>query len=404
MSKSSSPLLPIAVGSLAVCALLSHALAEPIDPSLPQRLSVGSPAGAAPMARVDSARSGRATSALPRRPKVLWRARTMGSARGPVAVDARGAVVVASAGGTLSQLQPDGKPGWSLRTGDGAPVTGPVILSGGRRVVITSSAELFSVRPDGKDARLVPLPVTRSRVFRAPLPTASGGLAVAAGDTLLLLDAGGNVQTRATLPEQASTLLARPADFVVVGERGNVYAWQPPALPRKLASFAGKVEGGAALSSPRVLTAVVDERRIVDLDLSTDTRHLRLDGSERLEGPPALLKNGETRVTTWDGLLEGHAKDGQETLRVPLEPLGNIADAGVPSSIAAASPSPPPLVDAVGRTAFARPGLDIGVVGADGHVESARGASCPDPVALAPAGPKRLVLVCSTGHVWMLGE
>jgi hypothetical protein len=198
--------------------------------------------------------------------------------------------------------------------------------------------------------------------------------------------------------------LARAKDFVVVGERGNVYVWQPPALPRKVASFAGKVEGGAALSSPRVLTAVVDEHRLVDLDLSTDTRHLRLDGSERLEGPPALLPDGETRVTTWDGLLEGHSKDGHETLRVPLEPLGGVADAGVPSSVGALTPPPPPVVDAAGRTAFARPGLDVGVVAASGHIESARGANCPDPVALAPAGPKRLVLVCSTGHVWMLGE
>ena len=88
----------LGLGAVALVALLSRAAAEPIDPSLPQRRSVGAPAGAAAMARVDAARSGRARTALPDAPKILWRARAMGSARGPVAVSRDGAVVIASSG------------------------------------------------------------------------------------------------------------------------------------------------------------------------------------------------------------------------------------------------------------------------------------------------------------------
>ncbi|NUQ77971.1 MAG: hypothetical protein HUU21_30935, partial [Polyangiaceae bacterium] len=67
-------------------------------------------------------------------------------------------------------------------------------------------------------------------------------------------------------------------------------------------------------------------------------------------------------------------------------------------------PSPAVVVDPDGRIGFARAGGRVGVVGTDGAVAIAGEKLCSVPVSVQPAGPRRMLVACRDGAVWMLGE
>src|SRR5260221_10673757 len=70
-----------------------------VDPRRPTTIVVGPSPGIAPMFRIDGGRRGRAHDALPQHPKLVWRAPSRGGLDlSPIAVDARGAILTASAG------------------------------------------------------------------------------------------------------------------------------------------------------------------------------------------------------------------------------------------------------------------------------------------------------------------
>lgn len=376
------------------------ALAAPLDPSLPQRRVVGAPAGESPMDRVDGARSGRSRSDLPGKPRELWRARITGGLDLAPVVDRRGHVVAASAAGRVTELDGKGAVIWSTRTGSGAVMLGPMLTSDETRVVIASPPEVIGLAVDGttKYRRSLPLPDLKNAA--QPLATSDGGMVLAAHGKLLRLDSRGDVQARAELPSPPVSLLEQGRRILIVALSGDVLEWKPPAEPSKLGSFGGRVDEGAALSSANHVTAVVDHQRVVDLNLTAGTRHLRVVSGELLQGPPAISAGGETRVASFGGLLLGHDQSGAETARAALEP----------ASAAAATPglgltgAPPLVLDGKGRVAFARPGLDVGVLLPNGNIVTAPGAACGDPLSLVPAGARRLLLGCRSGLLLMLGD
>jgi hypothetical protein len=390
-------LAAIAIASLGIASL---GRAQSVDPSLPQRLVVGPPSGHAPLHRVDAARTGRSTLALPSAPKVLWRARAQGGVHKPVAVDELGAIVVAGDGGQLSQLSRTGKLEWTLGLGGSRPLTGPVILGDGARVVLGSDGELSAVDPSGKLRRRQRLPVAMSGRAAPPLPLSDGGLALGVGSHVLLLEATGALRGQANAPAAVEALVQGPAGLVFVTERGDVFGWQLPAAPRRIGSFGGRADEGAAAFGGRLL-AVVNRARLVELDLTSGALRVLAD-LPSLQGPPAIARSGHTRITTYDGLLLGHDRTGKETLRVSLEPGAGLADAG--ASLATGLGAPPVLVDASGRVGFARPDVDFGVVDTEGKVKFAAGASCVAPVGLVPAGQGRMLVACASGILWMLGD
>lgn len=385
--------------ALLAAAFGSQARAERIDPTLPIERAVGAPAGAQPMHRVDGARTGRSKTPLPTAPRVLWRARVTGGLDLPVAVDARQHVVAASPMSQLLELDDRGKLAWTLKTGNSAPVLGPVITTNGTRLVVTANAELWGAAPNGtlRIKRSLPLPSVRGGV--PPLAARDGGVVLALPGTLLYLDASGDVQARAKQAEAPVSLIEQGGRTLIVTERGDVLEWKPPSEPTKLGSFGGRVDEGAALSSPNHLTAVVDHERLVDFKLSTKTRHIRLSSSERLQGPPAILASGETRVATFSGLMLGHDRTGIETARAELEP-----STGGSTAIPGLFLPPPLVVDGKGRVVFVRPGLDAGVILESGEPKAAAGAACGDPLALAPAGPQRFLVACRSGLIVMVGQ
>jgi hypothetical protein len=378
------------------------ALAELVDPALAQRRVIGAPAGHAPMHRVDTTRSGRAKQTLPRRPRVLWRARLPGGIEHPVSVDERGSLLVAGAPGQLTELDARGKVRSTVRLGSAAACP-PVLTSDGTRMIVNAGGELVAIDSAGRVRFRRALPVAFVRGAAPPLPLDDGGLVVAVGGAVLRLEPNGDVRERADVGGEVKSLLARNGASLIATERGDVFEWKPPAAPTKLGTFGGNVDGAALCGNGR-LCGIVDGERLIELKLASGARHVRVPGAALvLRGPPALLANGETRVVSADGLLLGHDATGKELLRVALEPTRAGGDAGTPlppSQLAA----PPTIVDAEGRSGFVRPWLEAGTVSADGEVALASGASCGDPIDVAPAGRGRMVVACRSGLLWMLSD
>jgi hypothetical protein len=182
---------------------------------------------------------------------------------------------------------------------------------------------------------------------------------------------------------------------LLVTQAGEVLEWRPPERPRRIASFGGKVRRGALLSSKNHVSAVVDDKALIDVNLKVDTRHVRSQSTNTLEGPPTVLRNGELMVMDSQGLILGFDQKGLETWRVATEP--GVGAGGVSSLSGLRAP---PIIGGKGRVAIARPGLDVAVVSAGGSLLSARGTACPDPESLVPTGPGRLVLVCASGELF----
>jgi len=378
------------------------ASAEPLDPTLPHQVTVGPSPGPAPMSRLNGSRNGRSGNPLPRAPKSLWRARVPGSIVDDVAIDPQGAVVVGSTT-HLAQIDPRGRVAWSFRLGTASAATGPVISSNGSRVLVTSEAELLVVRQDGRVRTRRSLPVRKSSRIPALLPVETGGVAVAVDAELLLLEADGDVRARASAPGSVQTLLHRPAGLVVVTRDGAVLGWAPPSPLSEIGSLGGNPSGGAVLVSDDTLVSVVDSRRLVALDLLSGVRRLLVPEAKlSFDGPPAVAADRQTLVVSWDGLLLRHDRKGRETLRLALEPTDLTLDGGVPA--ARSGDGAPLLVGRDGRIGFARPGLDVGVVGPSSSVQTAAGAACVTPASLVPAGPGRMVLACRSGIVWLVGS
>lgn len=404
-SASRAALAALLAGGLVAAATWTRA--QPLDPTLPQERVLGQPAAPAAMARLDPGRSGLCRSPLPAAPHVLWRTRAQGGIGHPVAVDGNGAIVIASSIAQVEQLDPHGKPAWTVRTARGAPLTTPVITSDGTRVVVVPGPRLIGIDPTGRVRfkRALEAPGASASAVDAPLPLETGGVAVALGSTMLRVDPAGRVVATADAPETIQALLGRGGSLLAVTRRGNVLAWRSPAAPSRIGSFGGKVNGWPVLCSAHSLCAAVDHHRIVELDLDKGVRHVRLDDpSIPLLGSPAVSATHATLTPTEDGLVLGNDASGKETLRVALIPGSLSPDGGASRTLVRRTTPPPLIVDRQGTLGFARPGLDAGVVSPAGDLHTARGTACADPVGVAPAGPHRMVVACRSGLLWLVGD
>jgi outer membrane protein assembly factor BamB len=417
----------------------SIALADAIDPSLPRAVVVGDPRGASPSERVDAARTGRARTLLPQQPIELWRRHVTGGIELLPLVDADNNILIALTVPEAIKLGPDGKEVWRVRLGTHPSKVPPILTSDGSLVVITAAGQAWGISPNGTVRFTTPLGVRGGEIETAPLALRDGGLVVAAGPTLLELDRDGQVRARTALEAKPGNLDSRvtgallaapPGDARIAGatlfttETGSVYSFRPPGAPHKLGSFGGflKKGAGAVLADARTLLAVVDNRRVVALDLPTGTTHVRASAtpSSYLDGPVTLgpaARGGLTLVALQSGLLLGIDAAGNEKLRVALEKPPPTLDAGAPSVGGAVvggsvgffgpielKPSPPLIVDPAGSVGFARINGRVGVVGPEGSIALAGERVCGTPIGVVPAGNKRMLLACRDGGVWLYGE
>jgi hypothetical protein len=358
------------------------------------------------MARIDGARRGRAHVALPDRPVALWRTTVGGSLDlASIAVDERGAVLVAGINRKLTQLGPEGNVEWRASTGEGPSVGGTVILNDETRVVVTSAGEIFGFSPSGALRFRTDLDLSERTARVSLLPRSDGGITVAAAREVIRVDADGSVQSRTRVPDR---IAGPPVDtrfgVVVTAQNGAVYGTDG-GYAKKLAELGGDPgEAGASSPDGRTLVAVIDSQRLVELDLSCGALQTRLTvGDQSLHGPIVLGKAGARLLITFaGGLLD---IEGSSVHRTALEGRTEslLTDAGK-VDFASLEDSPPPVTDEQGRVGFARVGGRVGVVSPEGSVQMVSPIPCASPAALSPAGPRRLVLACRDGVVVMLGD
>ncbi len=421
------------VAIAALSPVASIAFADVLDPSFPRVAVVGAPRGAAPSERLDPQRTGRTTVKLPQSPVELWRRHAGGPLDFPPIIDASGGIYVALTQGDVIKLSPESKEQWRSRAGSSGALAAPALLADGTFVVINAAGQAVGLAPNGAVRFNVSLGVRGRDIDVAPLPLANGGLAIAAGSTLLEIDRDGVIRARTMLPERSSesaapaleratgALVASPEGVVVTAESGAVYLFRSPGTPRKVGSLGGIPKRGGLLEGPRTLVAIVDNRRVVALDLMAGTTTVRSTAALSLyDGPPTLGRapSGDviTLFASQGGTMIGVDALGNERVRVALEKPPPSADAGAPgplvgpggfgafSVVLDLKPSPPLVVDPSGRVAFVRTGGRAGVVTPQGKVEVASERVCAQPIAVIPAGDKRLLIACKDGSLTMYGE
>ena len=380
-----------------VCGLLaSGAMAEPLNPALPIHLTVGPPAGAAPMARVDPARSGR-TDQLPDMPRELWRRSLHAGIELPPVVDPHGSIVLVETGSEVVQLSSQGEEQWHAR-GLSTSSAGPVLLSDGTRVVLTTVGDVWALNPDGTSRFHADLGKLGRDPRVAPLPRDDGSVVVALGSQFAVIGPGGELRDHASASEALTGQLAGWRDAVLgTSDVGHLIIWAPPLAPRTLGSFGGAVHEGIALAGPNAAAAVVDHNRLAIMDLRTGAVSTRFTANG-LEGPPTVTSAGATFVASVSGLLVG-ASAATEPTRIALRPQVT-EDAGVSGWL---RPSPPLLTDSSGRLAFVRGEGKGGVLSSSGGVATAHSSACGDAIALVPAGARRFLVACRSGTLVMYG-
>jgi hypothetical protein len=410
-----APVIGLAAAIGLALAAAAPAQADVIDTTMPRTVAVGAPRGAAPSERLDPRRTGRARTALPTRAVEVWRRHVNGNLEVPPVVDEAGDVIVALGISEIVKLGSDAREKWRARLVAGAAAS-PVILADGTIVVLTAAGVAQGFTPGGAPRFTTPLGIARRDTDTIPLALSSGGLLVAAGSTVVELDADGVVRARATiedrLPGAGAPTLERAAGAIVEGPmgalittvNGGVFRFRPPAAPRKLGSLGGIPTRGAMLADDRTLVAVVDQRRVVALDLPSGTTQTRSSGI-LFDAPPALGPGGLVMVATQLGQLLGLDAAGNEKVRVMLDkPLPASALTGTTFLPPELKPSPPVIVDPHGRVAFLRANGRAGMVAPSGKIEVLSERVCATPVAVLPAGEKRMLVACRDGGLWMYGE
>jgi outer membrane protein assembly factor BamB len=383
---------------------------------MPRTVVVGAPRGFAPSERIDPRRTGRTQTRLPFPAVEVWRRQISGGIELAPLVDTQGNVIIAQTIAEIIKLSPDGREIWRARTGTGAPTATPVLTSDGTLVVVTAAGQAWGLTPSGATRFTVSLGVRRD-ADTTPLALDDGGILIAARHSLIEIDADGVVRARATLQERAvGALLLGPEGALVTTDSGGVYTWKSPGEPRKIGSFGGQPRRGALLADSRTLLAVVDGRTLTALDLPTGTTQVRATApllGVLFDAPATVSPSGLGLVSTYGGLLIGVDASGSEKLTIALEKqvllLG--ADAGVPVGPGAGffgptdlRPSAPVIVDPQGRIGFARAGGRVGVVSPEGNVGIVNERLCASPIAVQPAGDKKMLVACRDGTIWMLGE
>jgi outer membrane protein assembly factor BamB len=282
---------------------------------------------------------------------------------------------------------------------------GPVIIGDGTRVALTVGGEVLGFSPGGTlvfQSETEPvLTVTRS----SPIALEGGGAVFGVGPRLLFVDPEGHVREWTRLADRSvQALISSRIGFLAIDDTGDVIRAGAVFMSRAFGGFGGDVGAGPASADENTLVAVVDHRRVVDLDLSTFAAHDRFVApSASLEGRIVLGRDGDAYVTTFTGTLLAIDRTGAERFRSVLEPGGAMTGANGALNPEAIAPAAPLIVDAGGRTAFARPGGRTGVVGPDGAVVWVQGATCPSPVALCPTGVERFVVACRDGTILLIG-
>ncbi len=403
-------LLVAAAGS----AVASFAVAERVHTAKPATMVVGMPPGFAPSSRLDPGRKGQAATALPSVARPIWERPLAGGLELPPVVDAKGGLVAALTTPDLVRLAPgDGRQSWRTRIGSEPPILPPVITSDGSIAVVSEDGTLWLVSAGGRVRFGTGLGMRTKKAKATPLALDDGSLVVAGESGIVHLAGDGAVLARTHIAARpVGGLIPWRRGVLVTSHAGDVYLWRAPAVPRKLGAFGGQLEGGVALVGPRTVVGVVDQEKVIALDLLSGSTTLLVGGEDpmvRFEGPVSLDPGGLLLVTTVAGELFGIDAQGVLVRRFALErlPMFFGVDGGAPLPSIFRRPgggsSPPLIVDPNGRIAFVRSSGKLGVIDSAGKLVTANQRICARPLAVLPAGPGRIIVACRSGLVALYG-
>lgn len=403
-----------AVGAaFALAATLHEAGAQRIDPRRPTVLVVGAPPGASPMQRVDARRSGVSKTPLPSGTlRIAWSKTTSLTLDQPALSGADGTLAVVSVRGDVSFIDSEGEERATVKVGAGQ--VGPAAMtSDGTVVYMTSAGDVIGIRRSSAQPRFTTRIGGERNVRAAPLALDDGGVVVATMTDLVVLDSEGNVRSRVALPETPVAPLVAAGDKVLaVTSSGAVFGWAPGREPVRLGSFGAPIDGGAVLTDGGSLLAVIEGNHLAEVDVVHGGRSTRAIAAQGLYlGPPSVRSGpGGTSLATLLALTQSRGfvvtvdPGGQELLRAPIASFtpAVLPDGGAPPLVA--PPHVGPLVDARGAVAFAATDGHIGVVGADGAVDTIGEILCAKGirsgvVGLTPFGSGAFAVTCDGGVI-----
>jgi hypothetical protein len=361
----------------------SAGAAERWDPTRPQSFSLTP-------ARTSSRES---ASRLPENPAVVWRVRVASGVPFAPTATGDGSIVLALTTPVLAEYDARGRLVWSERIGPSGAATSPVVLGDGTRLVLTQAGEAVAFSAHGQLLRRVGLPLPA--LDSPPLLAAAfdGGLFIAVGRRLVRLDAALGIVANVRADQEIRAVLPNSERPLVVTANGTVFELGTSAL-RRVASFSSRVDA-AARGGDRNLFAILEGRRLVELDVPTQTPTTRFAETD-VDLLPFLAANPTAGLRVLSGLelLLAFGLDGRESFRVAL-PAGT---AGVRTPIHEFS------LDQRGTTLVARSGVDLVAVHADGSLVRVDGTACGEPLPVVGAAAGYAVYACRSGILLGLGE
>lgn len=362
------------------------------------------------MVRADARRSGFAKHELPLGVlRTAWKKALGTNTEYPAITGADGSLVVLATHGEIVFLDADGND--TTRFVTRAPASSPTLLSDGTVVFTTSAGDVEGWhRADGR--RFVAHVGAERNPRAGALPLDDGGVVVASGSNLVLLDAAGNVRVRATLPEvPAAPLLASDGRVIAVGSN-SVFAWTPGTEPVRVGSLGGSVDGGVALGGARSLVAVSSGNQLVEIDLQSGVHSVRSVTPFGLYlGPPSVRAGRDGAFITIFEQTPNRlfvltlGPGGQEMVRTGVETLTPVPLPDGGSAPLVARPHVGTLVDGRGVVAFALPSGHVGTVGLNGTVSLLGEVLCPTAgrsaglVGLTPLERGAFAVTCEGGIV-----
>jgi hypothetical protein len=231
----------------------------------------------------------------------------------------------------------------------------------------------------------------------ALLPYPSGGVIVELDRTVSWVTETGELRAQSRVSSPIDSMVADDGGIIyMLGEDGSVFRWDLDSAPRAIASF-GTRSRHLVLSPSGELYANVGRSSFGALDPRQNEVSERIGlEPESFAAASTVLRDGSILLVTRQGLLLGYDRAGSEKFQVALQAPGTLGPAG--SDFLA------PIADANCTLAVAGESLSATLISRDGTVKPVREAICLTPIGLVPAGAGRLLLSCSSGALWAIGE